>query len=110
MKGTLISFGLLGIVAALPQFGGGDTGASTLDVIGTGKPIPPGSNLLSTIASLKDSKGTLDGGFGPQVRNEVLDSSPCGNIIFIFARASMEPTNMVRSLMNHKGIYKRSRN
>jgi len=58
---------------------------------------PPGPNMSSTIAGLKNSKGELDGGMRPMVRNELIDSKPCGDVVLIFARASQEPTNMVRT-------------
>jgi hypothetical protein len=82
MKG-FIAFSMMTLASALPQD------------IGEGKPKPIGSNMASTIASLRDGNGLLDGGVGPKIRNEVLDKTPCGDIVFIFARASMEPTNMV---------------
>ncbi|KAF2669718.1 cutinase-domain-containing protein [Microthyrium microscopicum] len=60
------------------------------ETIGT----PPANNLLGTIAKLTNSKGELDGGWGPKVRNEIIESTPCGKVTFIFARASKEPANM----------------
>jgi hypothetical protein len=76
MKLAAISF-LAGVAVALPQ----------------GK--PPGPNMIATLTGLLDKNGQLDGGFGPKIRNELVDSTPCGDIVFVFARASMEPTNMV---------------
>jgi hypothetical protein len=76
MKVTAITL-LAGIAVALPQ----------------GK--PPGTNMISTLAGLLNKNGQLDGGFAPMVRNELTTGSACGDIVFIFARASMEPDNMV---------------
>ena len=103
MKCGVIIAVFLGLASAAPapqilgKLGGGKgiSGASTVNEIGGGKPVPLSSSMTSTIAALRDRNGELDGGVGPKVRNEVLDSSPCGKIIFIFARASMEPSNMV---------------
>jgi hypothetical protein len=64
-----------------------------------GKGVKPGANMISTLGALLDRNGQLDGGFGPKIRNELIDSTPCGDIIFIFARASMEPQNMVLQLL-----------
>jgi hypothetical protein len=83
MKYATIAIALTSVVVAAPQ----------------GKPL--GSNLLSTISGLKDANGNLDGGNRPLIRNEVIDNTPCGRISFIFARASSEPTNMVRFLRIH---------
>ena len=63
-----------------------------------GKLIPPASNMVSTIAQLTNIKGELDAGLRPLVRDEVIDNTPCGKVVFIFARASKEPANMVRFL------------
>jgi hypothetical protein len=76
MKFAVVGF-VAGMAAALPQ----------------GK--PPAGNLVSTIAGLMDKNGLLDGGFAPKVRDEIVDSTPCGKIVLIFARASQEPANMV---------------
>lgn len=58
-----------------------------------GKPL--GATMAQTIAGLKGKDGLLDGGYEPKIRNEVIESAPCGKVVFIFARASQEPTNMV---------------
>lgn len=61
-----------------------------------GKLIPTGSSELATIAKLTGKDGLLDAGLRPLVRNEIVDSTPCGSVSLIFARASSEPSNMVR--------------
>jgi hypothetical protein len=76
---------LAGLVIALPQKKEG---------LGIGG-IPPGSNMASSIASLMDRNGKLDAGVMPKIRNEIIDPGPCGKAVFIFARASQEPANMV---------------
>ena len=63
-----------------------------------GKLAPKTSNMISSIAGMLNSKFELDAGLRPLVRNQVTDSTPCGKVIFIFARASMEPSNMVSEL------------
>lgn len=95
MKVTAITL-FAGLAAALPQgrTGAGGTGAST-DIGFEGKGVPQGSNMVATMAALMDKTGHLDGGYAPKVRNDLTSSAPCGKISFIFARASMEPDNMV---------------
>lgn len=79
MKYSTVAIALVGAVAAMPQ----------------GKPI--GKTITQTIAGLTDANGNLDGGNRPLVRDDIIDNTPCGRISFIFARASSEPTNMVRT-------------
>jgi hypothetical protein len=88
MKFTVATL-LVGLATAAPQ-----VGKSTEKELGIGG-IPPGSNMMSTIAGLKGRDGLLDAGVMPKIRNELIDSAPCGTAVFIFARASQEPLNMV---------------
>jgi hypothetical protein len=78
---------LVAVAVAAPQ-GSKETG------LGIGG-VPTGSNMLATIAALKDKNGLLDAGVMPKIRNEILEGSGCGKAVFIFARASQEPANMV---------------
>jgi len=82
----------IGLATALPQ--GKSSGGITLDV----PKVLPGSNMLSTIASLSNAWGLLDAGIGPITRNELTEGSSCGKVIFIFARASSEVGNMGGSM------------
>jgi len=89
MKIVTISL-LAGLATALPQ----SYGSEGLDV----PKVKPGSNMISTIASLTDRNGLLDAGVEPHVRNEIIDRAPCGKVTFIFARASSEVPNMGGSM------------
>jgi len=51
--------------------------------------------MMSSMTAMMNIKGELDAGLRPLVRNEVVDGTPCGKVVFIFARASTEPDNMV---------------
>jgi hypothetical protein len=84
MKFAIVAL-LAGVATALPQ---------KKEQLGIGG-IPPGSNMVSTIAALMDRNGNLDAGVMPKIRNEIIDAAPCGKAVFIFARASQEPQNMV---------------
>jgi len=63
-----------------------------------GKLAAQTSNMITSISGMLNAKGELDAGLRPLVRNQVTDSTACGKVIFIFARASMEPNNMVSEL------------
>jgi hypothetical protein len=63
-----------------------------------GRLAPQTSNMITSISGMLNAKGELDAGLRPLVRNQVIDTTPCGKVIFIFARASMEPNNMVSEL------------
>ena len=82
-----------GLATAFPQGKGGNKPLTTPPA--EGKLIPAGSSVQATVNTLRDKNGHLDAGLRPLISNEVTDQTPCGKIIFIFARASQEPTNMV---------------
>jgi len=63
-----------------------------------GRLAPQTSNMITSISGMLNAKGELDAGLRPLIRNQVIDSTQCGKVIFIFARASMEPNNMGGSM------------
>jgi hypothetical protein len=63
-----------------------------------GRLAPQTSNMITSVAGMLNAKMELDAGLRPLIRNQVIDNTPCGKVVFIFARASMEPNNMVGEL------------